>query len=327
MTYEIAGSRILITGGAGFVGSHIADTLLDAGAAEIIALDNLVRGQRANLEPAMRRGNVRLVEGDIRDAALVRQLTDGMDYVYHEAALRITHCAEEPRQAFGVMYDGTFNVLEAARDAKVKKVVAASSASVYGEPSYLPIDEAHPYNNRTLYGAAKIADEHMLRAFNEMYGLPYVALRYFNVYGARMDVHGVYTEVLIRWMDRIEQGRAAADLRRWPAVDGLHLRDDVARANIAAISADETGRGLQRGDGGRDDADRTGQQLCEVMGRPDLKAEYHEERKVNPVRHRLGSTALAHEQLGFVSTSRPAPGLDGTGEVARRDVEDDGATA
>ena len=153
------------------------------------------------------------------------------------------------------MYDGTFNVLEAARDAKVKKVVAASSASVYGEASYLPIDEAHPYNNRTLYGAAKIADEHMLRAFNEMYGLPYVALRYFNVYGPRMDVYGVYTEVMIRWMDRIEQGAAAADLRRRHAVDGLHLRRRRgARQHRGAAEPTRLGRGLQRRDGRRDDA-------------------------------------------------------------------------
>jgi len=327
MPYEIAGSHILITGGAGFVGSHIADALLDAGAAEIIALDNLVRGQRANLEPAMRRGNVRLVEGDIRDRELVRHLTDGMDYVYHEAALRITHCAEDPRQALGVMYEGTFNVLEAARDAKVKKVVAASSASVYGEASYQPIDEAHPYNNRTLYGAAKIADEHMLRAFNEMYDLPYVALRYFNVYGARMDIHGVYTEVLIRWMDRIEQGQP-------PLIfgDGTQSMDfiyvtDVARANIAALTANETDAVFNVATGVETTLTELSQRLCEVMGQPDLKAEYHEERKVNPVRHRLGSTALAREKLGFVSTGDLRQGLTELVKWRAETLKTTGATA
>jgi UDP-glucose 4-epimerase len=326
MTYEIAGSRVLITGGAGFVGSHIADALLDEGAAEIITLDNLIRGRRENLEPSMLRGSVRPVEGDIRDQELVRRLMDGVDYVYHEAALRITHCAEDPRQAFGVMYEGTFNVLEAARQSKVKKIVAASSASVYGEPSYQPIDEAHPYNNRTLYGAAKIADEHMLRAFNDMYGLPYVALRYFNVYGPRMDIHGVYTEVLIRWMDRIEHSLP-------PLIfgDGTQSMDfvyvtDVARANIAALRADETDTVFNVATGVETTLTELSQTLCEVMGRPDLKAEYQEERKVNPVRHRLGSTALAQEKLGFVSMVEVRHGLEQLLEWRKSALSATGAT-
>jgi UDP-glucose 4-epimerase len=327
MTHEIAGSRVLITGGAGFVGSHIVDALLDEGAAEIIVLDNLIRGRRENLEPARRSAAVRLVEGDLRDAALLRQLVEGVDYIYHQAALRITHCAEDPRQAFGVMYEGTFNVLEAARDARVKKVVAASSASVYGEASYQPIDEAHPYNNRTLYGAAKIADEHMLRAFNDMYGLPYVALRYFNVYGARMDIHGVYTEVLIRWMDRIEQGQP-------PLIfgDGTQSMDfvyvtDVARANIAALIADESDAVFNVATGVETTLTELSQRLCEVMGRPDLQAEYHEERKVNPVRHRLGSTTLAREKLGFVATVDLRQGLSELVKWRAETLKTTGATA
>ena len=177
---EIAGKRFLITGGAGFVGSTIADQLLAAGAAEIRIIDNFVRGSWANVKLALATNRVKVIEGDIRDADLVDSLTDGVDYVYHQAALRITRCAEAPREAVEVLMTGTLNVLDAAVRHKVKKIVAASSASVYGEPSYLPMDEAHPFNNRTLYGAGKIANEQMLRALYTTYGLPYVALRYFK---------------------------------------------------------------------------------------------------------------------------------------------------
>ncbi len=201
---RIAGTRCLVTGGAGFIGSTIVDQLLDAGAAEIVVLDNFVRGTWSNLAPARDRGRVKVIKGDICDAALVDELTAGIDFVFHQAALRITRCAEAPREAVDVLINGTLNVLESAVHHKVKKVVAASSASVYGDPSYLPMDESHPFNNRTIYGAGKIACEQMLRAYYTMFGLNYVAFRYFNVYGPRMDMAGVYTEVLIRWLDALE---------------------------------------------------------------------------------------------------------------------------
>ena len=183
-------NRVLITGGAGLIGSHIADQLVQSGDPEIIVLDNFVRGRRENLAWAMSHGRIRIVEGDIRDAALLHEVMQGVDLVFHQAALRITQCAEQPRLALEVLADGTFNVIEAAVAAKVGKIVAASSASVYGMADELPTTEnQHPYNNRTLYGAAKTFNEGLLRSFNEMSGLNYVALRYFNVYGPRMDIH------------------------------------------------------------------------------------------------------------------------------------------
>jgi UDP-glucose 4-epimerase len=299
MAIELAGSRVLVSGGAGFIGSHIVDRLVDAGAAEVVVIDNLIRGLRANLAGAEARGRVRLIEGSIADAELVRHHMAGIDYLFHEAALRITHCSAEPREAHSVMYSGTFNVLEAAVQAGVKKVVAASSASVYGEPAYLPIDEAHPYNNRTLYGAAKIANEHLLRSFNDMYGLPYVALRYFNAYGPRMDIHGVYTEVMIRWMERIDQGLP-------PVIfgDGEQSMDfiyvgDIARANMLALQASACDVALNVASGTQTTLNALSTALCAIMGQPELVAEHQEERKVNPVRRRLGSTVLAHELIGF----------------------------
>jgi UDP-glucose 4-epimerase len=169
---ELQGACCLVTGGAGFIGSTIVDQLLAAGAAEVRVIDNFARGSWANLSSAVGKNGFKIVEGDIRDSALVNQLTEGADYVFHQAALRITRCAEAPREAVEVLIDGTMNVLEAAIAQKVKKVVAASSASVYGEPSYLPIDEAHPFNNRTMYGAGKIANEQMMRALHTTCTVP-----------------------------------------------------------------------------------------------------------------------------------------------------------
>ena len=186
-------------------------------------LDNLVRGRRANLDDALDSGRVSLVEGDIRDRDLLHDLTRGKDLVFHQAAIRITQCAEEPRLALEVLVDGTFNVLEAAADAAVDKVVAASSASVYGMAEQFPTGERHHHhNNDTFYGAAKSFNEGMLRSFRAMRGLDYVLLRYFNVYGPRMDVHGLYTEVLVRWMERIADGQP-------PLIfgDGLQTMDFV----------------------------------------------------------------------------------------------------
>ncbi len=304
MGNELAGSRVLITGGAGFIGSHIADLLIEERVAEVIAIDNLVRGSRENLASATARGRVTLVEGTIADRGLVERYMRGIDYVFHEAALRITHCAADQTAAHDVMYAGAFNVIDAAAKAGVKKVVAASSASVYGEPDYLPIDEQHPYNNRTLYGAAKIANEHLLRSYNEMTGLPYVALRYFNVYGPRMDIYGVYTEVMIRWMDRIDQGLPPIIFGDGSqSMDFVFVRD-VARANIAAMISNASDLALNVASGTQTTLLELSRMLCEVMGHPELVAEHVEERKVNPVRRRLGSTELARERIGF-STSVP----------------------
>jgi UDP-glucose 4-epimerase len=188
------GQRCLVTGGAGTIGSTITDQLVAAGAAEVVVLDNLVRGRRQNLSAALASGRVRLVEGDIRDRALVASLMAGVSVVFHQAAIRITQCASEPRLALEVLVDGTYEVVEAAADAGVGKVIAASSASVYGLAEEFPTPERHhPYANDTLYGAAKVFNEGLLRSFAATRDLRYVALRYFNVYGPRMDVHGLYT--------------------------------------------------------------------------------------------------------------------------------------
>lgn len=304
----IEGRKIFVTGGAGFVGSTTVDQLLELGAAEVRVLDNFIRGNVRNLEAARRTGRVVLIEGDVRDAAMVDSLTEGVDYVLHQAALRITRCAEAPREAIEVLVNGTSNVLESAVRHKVKKVVAASSASVYGDPSYLPMDEGHPFNNRTLYGACKIANEQMLRSYYEMFGLPYVAFRYFNIYGPRMDLDGVYTEVLVRWMDAIEAGTP-------PKIfgDGVQSMDfvyveDVARANIAGLVSDTTDEVFNVGTGVETSLNELCRQLLKVTG-SSLQPEYHEARKVNNVRARRATTEKAEQMLGFKSSVDLASGL------------------
>jgi UDP-glucose 4-epimerase len=241
MTQGIQGRRALITGGAGMVGSTIADQLVRAGIAEVIVVDNLVRGRKENLEWALANGPVTLVEGDIGEVGLLDSLLEGVDLVFHQAAIRITQCAEDPRLALDVLVTGTFNLLEAAVRAGVKRIVAASSASVYGQASIFPTPEDHhPYGNRTFYGAAKVFNEGMLRSFYESYGLDYVALRYFNVYGPRMDTHGVYTEVIVRWIERIANGEPPIVHGDGSATLDLVYIDDVARANVLAAAAPVT---------------------------------------------------------------------------------------
>lgn len=292
-------NRVLITGGAGLVGSHIADLLVQEGVSEIIILDNFTRGRLENLAWAQEHGHIVLVEGDIRDQKLLADVMQGVDYVFHQAAIRITQCAEEPRLALEVLADGTFNVLEAAVNAKVKKVVAASSASIYGMAEEFPTTESHhPYNNRTLYGAAKVFNEGLLRSFYDMYGLDYVALRYFNVYGPRMDIYGVYTEVLIRWMDRIVAGQAPLIFGDGKQTMDFVYIEDIARANILAAKADVTDAVFNVASGTETSLNELACTLAKVMG-SNLQPEYGPERKVNAVQRRLASVSQAKEQLGF----------------------------
>ena len=237
---SLAGAHVVVTGGAGTVGSHIADAALAAGAAEVVALDALLRGVPENLGPAIATGRARLVELDIRDREAVATALRGADVVFHQAALRWTLCQESPRDCQQVMVDGTFNVLEGAVAAKVTRVVLASSAVVYGEPLRLPLDEDHPANGGTVYAAAKIANEQMGRAFARLHDLPVVSLRYFNVYGPRQDIRSKYIEVMVRWLDAIDRGEPLTLFGDGSASADFVYVEDVARANVLASAADAT---------------------------------------------------------------------------------------
>jgi UDP-glucose 4-epimerase len=307
---DLKGKRVLVTGGAGFIGSHIVDLLTAEGCSEIAAVDNMVRGRPANLAQAIARGPVRLVDGDIRDRNLMASLVEAADIVFHQAALRITHCAAKPRLAMQVMVQSTFDLLELCVEHEVEKVIAASSASVYGMAEEFPTTEGHhPYNNRTFYGAAKAFNEGLLRTFNDMNALDYVAFRYFNVYGPRMDIHGRYTEVLIRWMERLEAGKAPiifGDGRQ--TMDFVHVRD-VARANILGAKADIGDEVFNIASGVETSLLELAQALARAMDRDGIEPEFAPERSVNPVPQRLASTAKALRLLGFRTTIPLEEGL------------------
>ena len=297
---DISGARILVTGGCGLIGSTTIDLLLQDHAPErIVILDNLNRGSLANVQHALADKRVTLVRGDIRDTDVTRRVTQGMDFVIHMATLRITACAADPREALGVMCDGSFNVLEAAQAAGVRKVVTASSASIYGLAEQFPTkEEHHPYNNRTWYGASKIMLEGLLRSFNDMYGLPYVALRYFNVYGPRMDIHGKYTEVLIRWMERISSGQPPLILGDGKTTMDFVYIEDVAASNILALKSAVTDDVFNVARGEETSLNELACALLRVM-RSNLTPEYGPERKVNPVSRRLADVSKAERLLGF----------------------------
>ena len=315
---QLDNARILVIGGAGFLGSHIVDQLTDTPAREIIVLDNFVRGTRDNLRSAVRDERVRLVEGSVTDRDLLRELMAGTDYVFHLAALWLYECVHEPRKAIDVNVVGTFNVIEAAADAGVKKVVYSSSASVYGDALFTPMTEDHPFNNRTMYGATKIAGEQFFRAFYEQHKLDYVGLRYMNIYGPRMDYKGTYVSVIMKVLDRIDAGEPPVIFGDGSqAYDFVHVAD-VARANILALQSDATDEFFNVGIGVKTTIRELVDQLLEITG-TDLQPEYRPQEQMF-VTHRVGSTEKAEELIGFRATIPLEEGLRSVVEWRRAEA-------
>jgi UDP-glucose 4-epimerase len=294
---KLAGSRILVTGGAGFIGSHLVQQLLEGGAAEVTVLDNFVRGSRRNLAPMQDDVRLTVVDGSITDRALLGEVTRGRDYVFHLAALWLYECVHEPRQALDVNVGGTFNVVEAAHEAGVRKVVYSSSASVYGDAVELPMTEEHPFNNRTMYGATKIAGEQFFRAFNEQHGLDWVALRYMNVYGPRMDYRGAYVSVIMKVLDRLDAGEPPVIFGDGSqAYDFVHVTD-VARANVQALMSDATDASFNVGTGEQTTIRELVDRLVDLTG-SDVQPQYEPQAQMF-VTNRVGSTEQAEQLLGF----------------------------
>jgi len=310
---ELVGKRVLVTGGAGFVGSFIVDQLIEEDVKEIVILDNFIRGSKFNLQKALSSTRVKTIEGDIRNRDLLNNIFKDIDYCFHMAALRITQCVAEPREALEVMYDGTFNVAEVCVKYNIKKIILASSASIYGHADVFPTPEnQHLYNNRTLYGAAKAANELMLRSFDDMFGLNYVAMRFFNIYGPRMDIHGKYTEVLIRWYHLIKEGKQ-------PLIfgDGKQTMDfvnvkDVARACVLSLkAADVKDEMLNIASGTETSLEELCNLLLKVM-KSDIKPKHlplPDERKIVEVNRRLADVSKAKKLINFEAKTDLSEGL------------------
>jgi len=296
---DLDGKRLLVIGGAGLIGSHLVDQLTKNDAKEIIIYDNFCRGTMDNLKDALKDPRVVIYPhgGDILQTDVLEKAMEGVDGVFHLAALWLLQCYEYPKAAFDVNIRGTFNVIEAAIKKGVKRIVYSSSASVYGDALQVPMTEDHPYNNFTFYGATKISGEHMFKSMGHRYGLNWVGLRYMNVYGPRQDYKGAYIAVMMKILDNLDKGNP-------PVVfgDGSQKYDfisveDVARANICAMKADATGKCYNIGRG----IGTSVKELTELLIRlsnSDQKIKY-EPAGLTFVTNRIGSVDAAEKDLGF----------------------------
>jgi UDP-glucose 4-epimerase len=304
---KLEGSRIMLIGGAGLVGSHIVDQLTEEPVKEIIVFDNFLRGTKANLASAMKSPKVRIVEASMTDRdALTRELA-GVDGVFLLASLWLGECVNDPRQAWEVNTLGTWNVVEACRDAGIKRIVYSSSASVYGNALFTPMTEEHPYNNRTTYGATKIANEQMLRAIYEQHKLPYIGMRYMNIYGPRMDYEGTYVSVIMKVLDKIFANERPVVFGDGSQVyDFIHVAD-VARANILGMKADCADENFNIGMGLGTSINELVQLLLELTG-SSLTIDYRPQAQ-SFVTNRIGSIDKAERLLGFRATIPLREGL------------------
>ena len=306
---KVKNQTIFITGGAGFIGSYVVEELLQLEPSKVIILDNLIRGTHVNMKNFSGNPLVEFIEGDIRDYNLLESCIQRADYVFHMAALRINACAADPREGFEVMLRSTFDVAELCAKHKIKKVIYSSSASVYGLAQHFPTPETdNPYDNQTLYGAAKMFGEQLFRSFKFMYGLDYVALRYFNAYGPRMDTDGKYTEVMIRWLDCVRDSKNPLIYGDGSTTMDFVYVKDIAKANIAALQADVTDEAFNIGNCEETSLSQLLDTLL-LVNNSSLKPEYREENSVNPVSRRLADISKAKKLLNFTPSTNLAAGL------------------
>jgi len=291
---------ILITGGAGFIGSAVIEQLLKTDVSQIYAVDNLVRGRKENLKSAFLDDRIEFIEGDICDRPLMERLLSEADILIHLAALRIRHCIAEPEIAFQIMFQAPFDLFCLAAKSAIERVVSASSSSIYGQADWYPTGERHhPYNDETFYGAGKLFNEGMLRVLANTHGLNFIALRPFNVYGPRMDIHGAYTEVMVRWMERIASGKNPIIYGDGKQSMDFTYVDDVARAFVIAASNSAPLAGaFNVGTGISTSLGELARVVTCAMGSA-LPVEYQAATNVASVERRQADINLARDILGF----------------------------
>jgi|SRR5581483_2256655 len=305
---QLKNTHVLVTGGAGFIGSHIVYDLLKENVKQIVVLDNFIRGHRENLKKALKDKRVKLIKGDIRNKALVGKLTKGIDIVFHQAALRHNLCTQDPRLCHEILVGGTFNVFEAAAACKVKKIVFASSASVYGAPKRLPMLETDQLYDNTMYGASKIYAERLAIAYKSLHNLSYVGLRYFNVYGPKVDIYGDYPEVLVRWLGQLKKNEV-------PIINGTGEQtmdfiyvEDVARANLLAAKS-KVEEGIFNVGSGKETSLKELLELVLKLTGSTAKPRFKPALKNWLADHRRASTKLVKKQLGFTAQTNLRDGL------------------
>lgn len=300
---QLKNKKILVIGGAGFIGSHVVEELLKTDVAEVIIYDNFARGKMSNLAPSLSDPRCTLYPngGDVREIDILDDAVSKVDGVIHLAAMWLLHCKDFPRTAFHVNIEGTFNVLEACVKHNIERLVYSSSASVYGDALQVPMTEEHPYNNRNFYGATKIACEAMCHAFHDRYGLSYVGLRYMNVYGPHQDQTAAYTGVIPIMLNKIEANEA-------PEIngDGTQAYDfisvnDVARCNVLALESDVTDEMYNVGTGLQTSIKELCDSILELKS-SDLQVKYKpysEDDARRMVQNRIGCPLKAEKDLGF----------------------------
>jgi len=300
---ELAGAKVVLVGGAGLIGSHTLDRLVQEDVSEIVVYDNFARGSHENIASAIRDPRVRVFEsgGDIMQTDVLDDALDRADGVFHFAALWLLHCHDYPKSAFEVNVQGTFNVMEACVRAGVKRLVYSSSASVYGDAVTEPITEQHPFNNKNFYGATKIAGEALLRSYHYRYGLDYVGLRYMNVYGPRQDYQGAYMAVIMRMLDAIDSGDAPTVSGDGSEAFDFIAVEDCGAANVCAMKAETTDRYYNVGTGKRTTLRELAETLVRLTGSNE-EAEFTSRSQATLVTNRIGCPIRARNELGFDST-------------------------